>query len=264
MKKRISSVALVGLIALAMFILPSLVQADVVITQQTQMDAWEMMGQKSPAKTDTIVTLMGDGKARVDRGDTSSVILNTDKGMIYMISHKNKNYTATSLKSLDNLAGQVDKMAKEKAAAGDEEAAAMADMMKSMMKIKGTVTATEETKKIKNWNCTKYDVEINMGMVSISQEMWATEDIKIDPELFLQASQAMMSQFEGYDAFLAEMKKIKGVAVQTKMNINMMGNAMTGETNILSVKDKDAPKETYALPKGYEKMEMKIPGMGGK
>ncbi len=264
MKQRISIGTLVGLIALAMFILPSFVQADVVITQQTKMDAWEMMGQKSAAKTDTIVTMMGDGYARVDHGDTASVILNTKKGMIYTISHKNKSYAETSLATLDNLASQVDKMAKEKAKEGDDESAAMADMMKSMMTVKATVTPTEETKKIKDWNCTKYNAVINMGMVSIAQEIWASEDIKVDPTLFLQASQAMMSQFDGYNDYMKEMKKIKGVAVQTKMNINMMGSQMTGETNILSIDEKKAEKNAYTLPEGYEKMEVKIPGMGGK
>lgn len=237
MRKSSGLIKLLLLSTMAVFVLSMAVSADTVITQTQKMDAWEMMGQKMPAKIDTIVTMLSGKKVRVNRADTVSTILDMEKNMMYVINHGSKTYTELSL-------------------------SAFSDMSEKMMKIVGTVTASEETKKIKNWNCRKYTVDINMGIVNMTQEMWASEDIKVDHELFIQASNAMMSQFEGFGDFLKEMRKIKGVSVHTEMNVDMMGNKMHGSTDIISVEEKKTPAGTYDIPKGYTKVEMKIPGMG--
>ncbi|MCK5032037.1 MAG: hypothetical protein KAS18_00350, partial [Calditrichia bacterium] len=101
-----------------------------------------------------------------------------------------------------------------------EEMEQFMQMAKGMMKFEIKVTPTGETKKINNWQCKKYNQEVKMGMGPIVSEVWATEELEMDYEIYAKFSTAMMSMQPGFsdsfDSAMAELKKIKGVPVLTK------------------------------------------------
>ena len=90
--------------------------------------------------------------------------------------------------------------------------------MMEMMRMTVTVTPTEETQKIGDWNCTKYNVKMTMGMGGASDiEMWATEDAKIDYSAFMELTNSFKGMMPGYEQMMEEMKKVKGIPIKTSI-----------------------------------------------
>lgn len=236
-------------VAAILFVCPTFIIADTMIRQTEHVDAMEMMGRKTPARTDTTVAWMTDNRARVDKSDTVTFIVHMDKAMAYVVNHSAKNYGEISL---------APPKSEESKYPGSEKN----DPMTQMMTVEGTVTATDETKKIKEWNCKKYNVEVKLGMVTMKQEIWATEDVKIDYAMFHQASNAMMGQFIGYDNLMKEMKKLKGIPILTTINVNIMGTEMKRTTEVFEIKEA-SPPGGYDVPKDYKKTDLQGPMPSG-
>jgi len=122
-----------------------------------------------------------------------------------------------------------------------------------MMQPKVSVTETGETQKIKNWKCKKYIMTMKMMGTTSNSEIWATEDIKIDYELYMTLGLSMMPKTPGLDKMLEEMKKIKGLTVLSTATTSMMGTDVKNTQELLEVAEKSAPGGTYDIPGGYKK-----------
>lgn len=235
-------------------------RADVFMKQKTHTDAFQMMGKSQPAKDEIMTFWLGDNKVRTDMesAKTSSILL-SDKKLMYMIDHNKMQYAEMPL--------DFDKMLQEAAAAqtdDPEKAKAMEKMpgfMKNMMKgatgeMSAKVTETGETKKIGDWNCRKYLIEMNMGMAGTTKsEAWATEDLKIDYTKAFTAANAMMASMPGFEKIIQEMKKVKGVVVYQTAKVKMMGSELTSTTELIEAVDKAAPAGNYDIPAGYKKVK---------
>jgi hypothetical protein len=235
---------LICLLALA---LPG--QADTFIKQVDNIDAIEMMGQKQPAKSDTSTAWYGSDKACMIAADGMVTIYRPDKGAMYMVDHNNKTFAEVPLTWLQD--------AKDKAE--DAGVSEQMKMMSAMMKFKVTVTPTEETMKIKDWDASKYILDIDMGMGKVKADLWAAPDLEIDYSAYATMGNAMMAQFDGFEESLEEMKKIEGMPVLTNTEVMMMGTAMKSSTELIEFSNKDAPDGIYEIPEGYEKTDMPNP-----
>ncbi len=259
-KTRILQISLLTIIVCLVFA-ATLARADVYMKQKTHTDAFQMMGQSQPAKDDIMIFWLGENKARTDQeGAKTTSILLADKKILYMIDHNKMQYAEMPL--------DFDKMFEAAAAAnaGDdpEKAKAMEKMpgfMKNMMKgvmgnMSAKVTETGETKKIGNWSCRKYLIEMNLGMGgTTASEAWATEDIKIDYTMAFTAANAMMASLPGFEKIMQEMKKIKGVVVLQTGTTKMMGAEFVSTTELIECADKAAPAGNYDIPAGYKKVK---------
>ncbi|RPJ02144.1 MAG: DUF4412 domain-containing protein [Candidatus Aminicenantes bacterium] len=236
-------------------------QADIFMKQKTHTGAFQVMGQSQPEKDEIMTFWIGENRVRTDMetAKTSSILL-ADKKLIIMIDHNKMQYSEMPL--------DFDKMFEEAAAAeaGDdpEKAEAMKKMpgfMKNMMKgvmgnMSAKVTETDETKKIGDYNCRKYLIEMNMGMGGETKsEAWATQDLKIDYTMAFTAANAMMASMPGFEKIVQEMKKVKGVVVLQTATIKMMGAEVTSTTELLEATEKSAPAGNYDIPAGYKKVK---------
>ncbi|MGZ8866212.1 MAG: DUF4412 domain-containing protein [Candidatus Aminicenantales bacterium] len=235
-------------------------RADVFMKQKTHTDAFEMMGKSQPAKDEIMIFWLGEDKVRTDmeNAKTSSILL-SDKKLLYMIDHNKMEYSEMPL--------DFDKMFQESAAAQSddpEKAKAMEKMpgfMKNMMKgvmgdMSAKVTETGETKKIGDWNCRKYLIETNMGMVgTTTSEAWATEDLKIDYTKAFTAANAMAASMPGFEKIIQEMKKVKGFVVYQTSTIKIMGSEIKSTSELIEAGNKDAPAGNYDVPAGYKKVK---------
>jgi len=251
MRIKRASTSLCGLIVLTLLALWGTAQADTFIKQVTHTDAFEMMGQTAPEKNDTTIVWLTEGKACSQTGSEATVIFDAKKGLMYMVDHEKKEY---SVISMDLFGG------------GSEEGASKSDEMAKMMQamggpIKITVTPTDETNKIGDWNATKYNVDITIAMMVSKQELWATEDIKIDYTMFNAVSGGMMAQMPGFDKFVEEMKQIKGIPIKSIIRTPAMGGVIVTTTKLIKYIEKDAPDGVFDIPEGYKKVEIGM-GMG--
>ena len=232
---------------------PLAVRADVYIKQKNHTDGFSMMGQTQPPKDDLFVTWMAKDMARMDHGEDSSIIIRMDKKVMYMLDHTKMRYTEMPIDSK----GDIFSSAIAGSDLSDEEQAQAKKMMEgfaSMMKPKVSVTATGETKKIKNWDCKKYDMTMSMMGTTTKFETWATEDIKIDYELYRNLAFSIMGQTPGVEDMMKEMEKVKGVVVYQEGTMSMMGTDVKSSQELIEVDEKPAPAGTYEVTEGYKKM----------
>jgi len=230
-------------------------RADVYMKQKTHTGAFTVMGQSQPEKDEIMVYWIGTGKARTD-SEGKSTLYFADKKVLIGIDHAAKTYSEIPM--------DFDKMFEEAAEGETEEEKAeakkMAEMMKGMAQgmmgsMKVSVTETGETKKIGSWNARKYIIDMDMGMMKAKSEAWASEDLKVDYNVYFTMANAMMANMPGFDKLAQEMKKVKGVIVYQESATKVMGQDMKSTVEVIEYTEKGAPAGTYDIPAGYKKVK---------
>lgn len=233
-------------------VMPLAVRADVYIKQKNHTDGFSVMGQSQPPKDDIFVTWMSKDKARMDHGEDTSIIIRMDKKVMYMINHAEMKYAEMPIDSKGDIFSSA--IAGSDLSGEDQaEAKKMMEGFAKMMKPKVSVKDTGETKKIGDWNCKKYDLTMSMMGTTTKFETWASEDIKIDYELYRNLTFSVMGQTPGVEDMMKEMEKIKGVVVLQEGTMSMMGTDVKSKNELLEVSEKSAPGGTYDIPEGYKK-----------
>jgi len=226
-----------------LFCLTMSAQADIFMKQKHHTDAFTMMGKTQPAKDSFASIWFSANKVRSDQENHSTILL-LDKNLLYIIDHGKKTYMEVPL----------------------DLTAQMQQPTQGSMGLKVTVTATGESKKINNWNCKKYVQKMEIMGMAVDSEIWATEDLKMDPDIYSKFISAGLRQNPAMRTELGkmvqEMKKIKGVQVQTFTSNVMMGQTIKSMIELVEFKDGTAPAGTFNLPEGYKKTKM--PGMMGE
>ena len=252
MKKSIFSLVII------IFIMTIPIQADIYMVNKQHTDGMAVMGKQQPDQDIIQKVWITKNKIKSESEDQTIFILMDEKKII-ALNHEDKTYTELPM-GFSNMMGKAMENQKDE---DKEEMEQFMQMAKGMMKFEIKVTPTSETKKINKWQCKKYNQEVKIGMGPINSEVWATEELEMDYEVYAQFSTAMMSMQPGFsDSFenaMTELKKIKGVPVFTETIMNMMGMQMKTTQELLEFKEANAPKGTFDIPKGYKKTEM----MGG-
>jgi len=255
--KGVSIVYSIVMLLLIMLLIPSIGQTDIYMKQKNHTDGFQMMGQSQPAK-DVIQTVwITKDKIRSDDPEMS-LILRLDKNKMYMLNHAQKTYTEMPMDISSTIDSKMQEAMDEEEMSEEERANAMS-MMKGMTQMKVTITPTSEKKKIGNWNCQKYNQELVMMMGPMSSEIWATEDLKMDYDLYNTYMAAMMGKGGMFGDFMsqivAEMKKVKGIPVLTTTTMNMMGASVKSAQELMEFKEGNAPAGYFDIPAGYKKTE---------
>ena len=227
--------------------------ADSYFKQTIHVGAFEMMGQKSPETNDTSIVWLTDGKSCCLTGSNESIIFDSEKGSVFMVNHERKEYSLIPMNLFD-AGGEVESDGGELS-----HAQQMAQVMAGSMKI--TVIPTDQTDKIGDWDVKLYNVELAIVMMPSKQEIWATEDIKIDYAMYNAVSNGMMAQMPGFEKIIEEMKKIKGIPVKTVTRTSAMGGEIVTTAKLIEYAEKDAPDGVFDIPEGYKKVEAGM-GMG--
>ncbi len=232
-------------------------QNDIFMKQKTHTDGMEMMGQVQPAKDEIQTVWISSDKIRSDNSQ-QTIIMRMDQNKMYMLDHTKKTYVEMPLNfgaAMENKIGE----AMEKEDVDQEQQQAMMSMMKGMSQMKLTITPTQETKKIGPWNCRKYEQSLQTMMGPSEGEIWASEDLSMDPELYSKWSAAMMGQGgmfgNAMQEMAAEMKKIKGIPVLTQSTMKMMGTSVKSTQELIEYKKGSAPREYFEIPAGYKKTD---------
>lgn len=127
--------------------------------------------------------------------------------------------------------------------------------MASAFQYTATVKPSGETKKIREWNCSGYDVAVSRSNgTSFAMKIWATTDVPFD----LTDYQEMMGAVQKAQMFLSEatvkeFAKIKGIQVATEatMEYNEIQTRIMMET--VEISQKNAPPGIFEIPAGFTK-----------
>ena len=243
-----------GLITVLFFVVfPLICRADVYIKQKRHTDAFEVMGQTQPEKDEITVIWMSKDKGGIDMGEDKSMIIRLDKNIMYFLDHPKMTYAEMPFGDLSEILSSAIQESELSEEERKEAEKFMKGITSTMMKAEAEVTDTGEEQKIKGWNCRKYIMKVKIMMATSTAEIWATEDIKINYELYRTLGSAVISKQPGFQEMLEEMKKIKGIAVLTTSTSSAMGAEVKSTEELIEVEEKSAPSGTYEIPSGYAK-----------
>ncbi len=213
--------------------------ADIYIKTKTHTDAFSVMGQSQPAKDETTEQWFGDDKFALISAEMASIV-DLKKNVMYLINPKEKTYVETPL-PLDIM-----KLFPPE----------MAQMMSQMMKMTVTVTPNGQTKTIGQWNCSGYDVSIQMMMMPMKMTVWATTDVPFDLDKFAKMYvNVLKAQMRLDDAAVEEMMKVKGYWIATETTGEVMGAKMRSTTEVIEIAKKTPDASVYSVPAGYTKQD---------
>lgn len=238
--------------------------ADTYMKQVRRTEAFQVMGQKQPAKSETVEIWLGEEATRIDNADGTSTLVVPGQQRIYFLKHAERSCAAMPLdmnQALDEMMAAGEEDAAEGEDAGDAEdsraaAAAMREMMSSMMKFQVKLEDTGEQQKVGRWNARKYLMSTQMGMGSSTSELWATEELEADMAGYWKAANASMAGQGGFADMIREMEKIRGVVVRTVSRSQVMGAQVSSTEELVEFATRDAPKGTFTLPAGYREVPM--------
>jgi hypothetical protein len=197
-----------------------------------------------------VVFWLSADRARTDSGSDKSALYLAEQQALYAIDHGAKTYSRIPLDFGKAIEGAT--------AEGQDaqESQAMAEVMKGvvqgmMASMSVNVTDTGETRKIGAWSCRKYLIDTNLAMMQSRAEAWASQDLKVDYDVYFTLANSMMAAMPGFEKVVEQMRKVKGVIVQQTSVTKVMGQDMTVTTELVEYAQKDAPAGTYQLPVGY-------------
>lgn len=211
--------------------------ADTKVVQLSHQDAFSVMGQNQPAKDQQQVMWIGDGRMRMDQGDTT-MIVRGDQQKMFLIDHQQQTFSALDL-PLD-----ISKFLPP----------GMGEQMLQMMKFEANVEATEEIRTIGDWQARRYNVTMKSPMVSIASTYWATNDVDIDLEQFYGLYEQIMSVQPGMKDLAEKLRSIEGFVIeqQSVTTMSMMGDTKVNMSQkTVSVEHADPPPGTYDTPADY-------------
>jgi len=215
--------------------------ADFKVVQKHHQDGFSMMGQTQAPTDEEHVTWIGDKKLRMDQG-SSSTIVDVVAGKMMLLDHDDKTYTEVDLPV--DLAALMPP--------------GMAEQMAAMLDFDVTVTPSDETKKVGEWNAKRYDLKMTSAMMSLETVIWASTETPIDQAAFFDLFSVVMSLQPGMDGMLEQMRRIDGYVVsqEAAMSMKFMGDTTVGSSDVVtSIEKVDAPAGIYDPPAEYAKEE---------
>jgi hypothetical protein len=204
-------------------------QADTLLTVRSSIEGLKI----APSQSEPIRIWIhhdpvdkGD-RLRRDEGD-SSYVLRLDRGKLYVINHAEKTYS--------EIAVPIDA---QKMGAPPE------------MQVKAQVTATGETKKIKDWNVRRYRVDItNPAGLHLDTTVWASADVASHQALTRLAVSIAALQ-PGSADWSVKLGQIEGFPVLQEADVTMGNSHFKTREELVSAETKDAPAGAYDPPAGY-------------
>lgn len=211
--------------------------ADTLLTVQSHVDSFKLMGETQPAKDIEVKIWVGTDRLRRDEGETSS-ILRLDRNKLYLVDHAGKTYSEIGL--------PVD--LQKYAPAGTESAM---QQMADAMKLNAQVTPAGESRRIGQWNTRRVDVAITSAMgMTIATTMWVSKDLDIYPSLN-KMSAALASLQHGAAAWARQLEQIDGFPVLQESDVSVIGTRFKTREELVAVAAQDAPAGIYEPPAGY-------------
>ncbi|MDZ7314924.1 MAG: hypothetical protein ONA69_07375 [candidate division KSB1 bacterium] len=226
--------------------------SDIFFRQQIRQEAVTPSGQIRTTVEDTAVVWLTGGRASINSREYKTV-LDWQKKLLLIADHRKKTIVQISL--------DFDRPI-EQAAAGmsPQERAEFQRMMGQTADLRVSVQAINERRTIGRWECRKYVQTLESGATKINTEIWATQDIAADEQLYAIYSAALFAQIPGVGpnlkSVMEEMKKIKGVYVLLLQQREMIGQTSTSRIELLEYREAAAPADAFAMPADYRKQAL--------
>lgn len=222
------------LAVLALILAPRAV-ADKVLTLETVQNI-TVQGEERPEQRSTAELWIGADAVARDDGETRVVL---QKDRLLLVSHRAKTYSAVDL--------PVDVLALVPEERHDEVAQQMEEA-----RLDGSLTPSEETQELGGWTAKRYDMSLtSKAGMQVEIELWASEEVEVDPEPYLSLTRALATLQPGGDEWVQKLSAVKGFPVERDTTMSAEALLMQSKERLISVQEKDAPAGIYDAPEGY-------------
>lgn len=232
MKHLLRSAALVVVLGLPAF-------ADLQLVRKSHTDAYKSFGKDVAAKDSQSTVWLVKDKLRIE-SEGMNAIVRLDQKKLVLLDTKEKTWTAIELPF--DLKKYV-----------PAEMAPAAEQMMGARALQAKVEAKDEAKKIGEWETKRWDISLaQAGNVVSTEIVFATKDIKADPQAFAEMYAALMSLAPENKLLAVELKKIEGIPVRSEKT-QAIGNAQVKTVEeLVSATEKEAPAGLYEIPADYK------------
>lgn len=227
--KRLAQLALCSVLALPAF------AADLVVSSTEHTEAGQSKAGKKPPPDKLETLWIGKDRVRRESGTRVSIV-RADKKELLILDTRAKTYCRVALP-----------IVLEKHVRADL-ASALGNVSAGF---KATVTPTTETKKIQDWNTTRYTVSLKNGQSTSTEELWVTKDLGVDGPAVQEMLAALASAETLGVNFASEMKKIDGLVVYSESKGKVFGADSTTTMRVMAIEKKEPPEGFYDAPKDF-------------
>ena len=192
-------------------------------------------------------------------------IVDLKKGEMISIDGRTRTYFVVTLKDLDALAAQIEKLLNtpemqsarkamsQSAANGKGDAAGLFDV---------TATKTGVTRKIAGYACQEWT--LTLGQLSKSEECLST-DLPL-PQQTWDAYRGFVDRLKGFMSALGplagsaskmeeQMKQMRGFPLSDVTTLTMMGHTSTVSREVTDIRRGPIPDSAWAIPSGFKQVE---------
>ena len=230
-------------------------RSDIFMKQSIHNDASRVRESNQPETNVIVQTWLGMDVSRSDHGEAMSVIVRGDKKVKYILNHQKKTYFEIPM-DLNKLAesSTTNNVPKHEPRVEKAEEGTFTGIRQYLSSTNVVVIETDEKQTIGQWKCQKYILtkDLPMGMGKNSNDVWMTQDTKIDLAAYWSTVNAQQAEFENE---WREMKKIKGIIVRIDTMAHIGGKVLKQTVELLEIDDKPAPKGIYELPADYRSLK---------
>jgi hypothetical protein len=222
---------------------------DTMMVRRIHTDAYTMGPTTTPATDATATIWFTKNRTRYDFNGGSMLLVNEQK-KLYMIDPKAKKYSVIDV-PFDITRGL------------PPEGVAMYEKAKREKVMSFTTTATDETKKIGEWNTKKYQLNMKGAVFGdMTEDIWTTKDIQLDPSIFTEVRRFQSMMMPDAEALDAELKKVAGVPIVSDQTRTIGTTVVKMHDELVSIERKDAPPGTFEVPKDFVEEPFRPAGAG--
>jgi hypothetical protein len=221
---------------LCLFVFTVFIAADVYIKEKIHTDSYYYGGTVQPANDSTIEIWFKDNQlAYITPGRI--VLADQNTKLISIINRRDKTYVQTSLPL-------------------EIKSIVSAEILARLQsrQVSGEVKETAENKKIDNWNCAGYEIQVDQPY-ALEIKHWATSDVSFDWKKLNEMFSDIRKLGNYSNAYIDQLKKIKGFVVLSDIKIFLQGTSFGSKSQVLEISNKNPPSDVYDIPDKFKKNE---------
>jgi Domain of unknown function (DUF4412) len=211
--------------------------ADLLVTVKGHTDGFKVGDRtQEPRDADVKIWLSAE-KMRRDEGPLS-LIVRLDRQKLYLVNHTDKTYSVVNLPV--DWAKLVPSRDHEKF-----------QQYVTDNQLKSTITPSAETKKIRDWNARRVDVNLaNTHGLRVSTQMWLTKDLPLYGA-YNRMSGVLASLQVSSGEWAHKLGQLDGFPVYQETTVNVGGTSFRSREQVVMADNKDVPDVTYDPPVGF-------------
>lgn len=216
--------------------------ADVRIVLQSHTDSYYYGGVTQPEVNEIEEIWIGD-RILASISERRNVVVDLNDDVLLFVNHRDSTYVETSLPfEWPNLVSQE-----------------LAERL-NMLRTQGAVRETDETKRIGEWTCERYDINTWIPYAGTNYNetettVWATLDVPFDVGMYGRMVTILRQLWNYDDDLIGQLEKMKGFQIASETIVYVKGFGYQSTERVTEMTERHPSSDVYSVPQGYTQKE---------